>query len=189
MRGIDVLHRRACEAFGAVVERVGDGQWSRPTPCTEWDVRALLAHNVVENLWVPLLLEGRTVGEVGDRFAGDVLGDDPRAAWRASVEPAAAAFEAPSALERIVHLSYGDERAGEYAWQRFADLVVHGWDLARAVGAPERIDPELAEACLGWAEPLREVFARMPSLFDPPLESPPGAGVQTRLLHLFGRRP
>ncbi len=182
------LHRRAAERFTAAVDAIGSDQWAAPTPCTEWDVRALLAHNVEENLWVPAMLAGETIASVGDRFEGDTLGDDPKTAWKTSVEEACAAVDAPGALAGRVHLSYGEESATEYVRQRLIDLVVHGWDLARAVGADESLPGDLVEACLEWAEPLAPMLAQMPGLFAPAVKPALGAGAQTRLLNLLGRQ-
>lgn len=78
------LHRRSIEEFGKRIEAVGDDQWELPTPCSDWDVRTLVNHIVAENLWTPPLMEGQTIADVGDRFDGDVLGADPKRAWRDS---------------------------------------------------------------------------------------------------------
>ncbi len=183
------LHRRGAERFSEAVAAIGNDDWHRPTPCSEWDVTALVDHNVGENLWVPPILEGRTIEEVGDRFSGDVLSTDPKAAWRSSAEAACTAAEALDDLGRVVHLSFGNLPAEEYLWQRYADLVVHAWDLARGIGTDDRIDDDLAEPCLRWAEPYAEIFASMPDYFAPPIPPAPDDDVQTRLLKLFGRDP
>lgn len=189
MADLPGLHRRASDQFSTLVAAVDDGRWHDPTPCTEWDVRRLLAHNVYENLWVPPILDGRTIEEVGDRFEHDVLGDDPKGAWVGTVEPACAAVDEPGALERTVHLSFGDLPGAEYVKQRIVDLVVHGWDLARGAGLAEHLDPELVGACLGWGEEWRPLLEAASDFFDPPVQSPPDADDLTRLLNLFGRRP
>src|SRR5437773_10949078 len=98
------LFRRGAERFGAHVQAVRDDQWHLPTPDSEWDVRALSRHLVHELLWVPELFAGKTVAEVGDRFEGDVLGRDPRAAYTEAAAEAMDAVEEPGALDRIVHL-------------------------------------------------------------------------------------
>src|SRR5207249_5014571 len=87
------LFRQASEAFGRRVQAVGDEQWHLPTPCTDWDVRVLVNHLVGENLWMPSMFEGKTVQDVGDRFAGDVLGADPKRAWDDSAPPAIEAVQ------------------------------------------------------------------------------------------------
>src|SRR3989442_15558732 len=96
------LYKRASEEFGRRVHSVGDDQWHQSTPCTEWDVRMLVNHLVGENLWVPSLFEGKTTEEVGDKFDGDLLGNDPKAAWDQAAQPALAAVQDDGAMERIV---------------------------------------------------------------------------------------
>src|SRR3990170_8256506 len=87
----------AVTEFGTRVELVGDDQWSAPTPCTDWDVRALVAHMVDECRWVPYLLSGGTVADAGDRFSGDPLGEAPKQAWRDTSRAAREAFAAGGA--------------------------------------------------------------------------------------------
>ena len=66
-------YAHAIREFGTRVEQIGDDQWESATPCTEWDVRALVAHMVDEQRWVPYLLGGGSVQDAGDRFASDPL--------------------------------------------------------------------------------------------------------------------
>jgi uncharacterized protein (TIGR03086 family) len=180
------LHERAVASFGARVHAVKDDQWDAATPCSEWNVRTLVNHIVGENRWMPPLLEGQTIAEVGDRFDGDLLGDDPKAAWDASAAEAVEAVQADGAMDRTVHLSFGDFPGREYTMQVFADLMIHGWDLARAIGADERLDPELVEACTAWFTPMEEAY-RSSGAIGPRPEVPPDADAQTRLLAAFGR--
>src|SRR5947209_4619968 len=102
------LHRVALEEFGRRVDAITQGDWGLSTPCTDWDVRALVRHLVYECVWSPPLLAGQTIAEVGDRFEGDILGDDPKAAWKAAATGADQAVSEAGAMERIVHLSFGD---------------------------------------------------------------------------------
>src|SRR5262249_34088410 len=76
------LFQRAKGEFGRRVDAIKDDQWSAPTPCTEWDVRTLVHHLTYEMVWAPPLFEGKTVADVGDRFEGDILGADPKKAWK-----------------------------------------------------------------------------------------------------------
>jgi uncharacterized protein (TIGR03086 family) len=181
------LHRRALEEFGRRVHAVRPDQWTCPTPCRDWEVRMLVNHLVVEQLWVPPLLDGRTVAEVGDRLAGDQLGDDPVRRWDEAAAAAQAALEADGALGRTVHLSYGDRPAHEYARELVFDLVVHAWDLARATDGDEKIDPSLVEAVYGRIEPDADLSGT--GMYDPPVPVPPDADEQTRLIAATGRRP
>ncbi len=184
MRG---LYQRAAGTFGARVRAVREDQWDHPTPCSEWDVRALVNHLVSEQLWVPPLLEGLTVEQVGGRYDGDVLGDDPKRAWQAASSAAVAAFDPPDALERNVHLSFGDVPGEEYCFELTSDLLIHGWDLARAIGADETLDPETTELSLRRLEPIEEVL-RGSGLVGPKVDTPPDASPTVKLLGLWGRR-
>jgi len=179
------FHRRASEWFASNVTLIGDGQWQDATPCTEWDVRALVHHLVSEQRWLPPLLAGRTIAEVGDGLDGDLLGDDPKGSWRSATDEALAAVGA-TAGDRIVHLSYGDVPADHYVNEVATDLLIHGWDLARAIGADERMDRELVDGVYaGVKDHVRELKAS--GMFGPDVTPPPGSDRQTELLAIFGR--
>jgi uncharacterized protein (TIGR03086 family) len=181
------VHRRAAQEFDRYAQAIRESDWDRPTPCDDWDVRGLLNHMVAENLWVPELLGGVTVSEVGDRFEGDVLGDEPRVAWDESIEAALAAFEEDDALDRTVQVSWGEIPAAEYAAQRAVDLLVHGWDLARAIGADDTLDADLVRWCWEASSP-QEQQIRDAGVFGDAVPVPDDADLQTRLLGLYGRR-
>lgn len=180
-------HRRALAEFGRRVHSARPDQWTCATPCRAWDVRALVNHLLVEQLWVPPLLAGRTVPEVGDRFDGDHLGADPVRAWDAAAIAAAAAFAEPGALDRTVHLSYGDRPAREYCQEMVFDLVVHSWDLARGLDTEDTIDPALVEQVYGRLE--TETDLSPSGLFDGPVPVADDADPQTQLIALTGRQP
>lgn len=177
------------DGFSDRVSLLSAEDYSRPTPCTEWDIRRLLGHNVHENLWVPPIMEGMTIEEVGDRFEHGILGDDPTGAWAATVEPACEAVEAAGRLDQMVHLSFGDVRGDDYVQQRIVDLVVHTWDLSRGSGADVILESELVERCLAWGESWKPMLAHATDWFDPPIDPSPDADPQIRLLNLFGRQP
>ena len=178
------LLERAAAGFEARIQVVGD-RWSAATPDDEWDVRALVNHVAGELLWVVPMLEGRSIADVGDRLDGDILGDDPLATWRSAVVDATAAVAAVDPAT-TVHLSYGDRTADEYLTEVGADVLIHTWDLARAVGADERLDGALVDVVAAWftdVEPMWRgagvIAARPPVAAD--------ADAQTRLLAAFGR--
>jgi uncharacterized protein (TIGR03086 family) len=182
------LHDRAFSEFNRRVHAVAPSQWQDPTPCTDWTVRDLVNHLAAEQLWIPPLLGGATVQAIGSRFDGDVLGDDPVSAWDSAATAARAAFAEPGALDRIVHLSYGDRSAEYYLTELVSDLAIHAWDLARGIGADDKLDPELVERVLASTEPQAAGLAAS-GLFDPPVPVPADADPQTRLIALYGRTP
>jgi uncharacterized protein (TIGR03086 family) len=174
----------AAAGFGMRLDAVGD-RWSAPTPDDDWDVRALVNHVTGELLWLVPLLEGKTIADVGDRLDGDILGDDPVATWRKAHADASAAIAGvdPSA---IVHLSYGDRTAEEYTFEVGADVLIHTWDLARAVGADERLAPGLVDVVATWFSAHEDMWRGAGVIADRPAV-PADADAQTSLLAAFGR--
>jgi uncharacterized protein (TIGR03086 family) len=186
MSDIVTLHRQALDRTATVVAGIGADQWSLGTPCDGWDARQLLNHIVSGNLWVVELTAGRTIDEVGDALDGDVLGDDPAAAYRASAEAAHAAFSTPGVMEAPVAVSYGPIPGSAYAADRLVDVAIHGWDLAVATGQDATLAPELVEACWEAAAPHAEML-RASGMFGGDVDVPDGADRQTQLLALLGR--
>ena len=186
MSDIRQRFERAQAHFGELVHQVKDDQWSDATPCTDWDVRALVNHLVYEARWCVPLLEGQTIEQVGDRFEGDLLGDDPAGSYDAALAEASTAVREVD-LDRIVHLSFGDLPASEYLTQLTSDFVVHAWDLARGIGADDRIDPDMATFVYAAAEPMADMLAAS-GLFGERVQVADDADEQTKLLALFGRR-
>jgi uncharacterized protein (TIGR03086 family) len=181
------LHRRTVAEFVKRLEDVGD-QWDAPTPCADWDVRALVSHIVYEDVWTIPMMEGATVEEVGDRFEGDLLGDDPVGAVRAAADAATIAAASGLVAGRTVHLSFGDVSAQEYVYQLAADHLVHGWDLAAATGGERRFDPELVEALAVWFKDREGMYRDAEIIGERPPGDPP-EDAQDRLIVAFGRRP
>ena len=180
------LMTTAIDGFGQRLGAVGATEWSAATPCDDWDVRTLVNHVVGELLWMPPLLEGKTIAEVGDRFDGDVLGSDPLATCKSAATAAhAAAFE-PGAQERTVHLSFGDFPGSDYVGQVVSDVIIHSWDLARAIGADDQLDPVLVAFVVEFLTPQIEAW-RGAGAFGPAVEVGPDASAQDRLLAQTGR--
>ena len=171
--------------FTALVQAIDASQWAAPTPCSDWNVRDLLNHVAGEHLWVPHLLRGETIAQVGSRYDGDVLGADPIATWSAAAEVSAKEFGAASD-DQVVHLSFGETPLSEYADQMLTDLVIHGWDLARGIGAPPRADEAaVAHVSAYLADHVEEWRGygfkdAVSGSFDSPLD---------RLIALSGRQP
>jgi uncharacterized protein (TIGR03086 family) len=188
MMTIDIreAYRRALDDFGALVHRIEPEQWQTRTPCVDWDVRALVNHVVRENLGAPELLTGRSTAEIGDIFDGDLLGDDPIKAFDASAMGAVQAASSERSLTCVARLSFGDVSGAEYIAELFADALIHTWDLARTIGADERLDPELVEACAAWFADAENDY-RQAGIIGKPQSVPSGTDPQTRLLASWGR--
>jgi uncharacterized protein (TIGR03086 family) len=175
------LARRAMQEFGSRVDAVTD--WSAPTPDTDWDVADLVRHVVVEQQWIPPLLSGLSLAEAGDRVRP--LGADLAAEWHRFAGLAAAAWEV-APLAAPVRLSYGTVTVEHYLREQVSDITIHSWDLARAAGLDETLDGALVEAVWEVFDAQREMLSAS-GLFAAPVEVPPEAPLQTRLLALTGR--
>lgn len=182
------LHDRALARTRRYVDGIRGDQWQLPTPDEDWDVRELVNHIVSGNFWAGELARGRTIEEVGDRLDGDVLGDDATAAYDESASAASEAFRAPGAMEAACAVSYGPVPGEVYAGHRLIDVLIHGWDVAKASGQDPTLDPELVEACWTVIEPQKDLLLGS-GAFGSHHETEPGADRQTALLELLGRRP
>jgi uncharacterized protein (TIGR03086 family) len=176
----------AAEDFGRRVHAIPPDAWDNPTPCPDWAVRDVVNHMVGEHRWAVELLRGATVEEVGDRFEGDLVGDDPIGAWDRAIYASLTEWSR-TPPDRVVHLSAGPTPAAEYAEQMLVDLVVHGWDIARGAGLDERMDPDGVRHALAYVEAHIDELRGSGLFADPaPVDSD---DPQDRLLGLLGRRP
>ncbi|GAA0377862.1 TIGR03086 family metal-binding protein [Microbispora corallina] len=187
----------ASDEFERRLREVRPGQWSGPTPCTGWTVRHLVNHMAGGNLNYVRLLRGGTKEEFLRQRDADVLGDDPVGAYTRSVRECARAFAGAGALERVLDYPLGQVTGGQALAVRTADSVIHTWDLARALGVDDALDPGL----VAWVDDnLAEIYAGLSEtpvdlhtthrFFAAPDGTPgPGASRQDRLLHVMGRRP
>lgn len=181
------LERSAAE-FGSRLRLVRAEDWSRRTPCPEWDVRELVNHVVGGALRYTMLLHGATTDEVAATRTFDHLGEDPIRSFEAKAQEVKAAFREAGALSRTVHHPAGDRSGEELLELRVTEFAVHAWDLARALGTDERLDPALVDAM--W-ERLSATGTRLEGggYFKAPRGRVPAtAPTQTKLLHLAGRR-
>jgi uncharacterized protein (TIGR03086 family) len=186
---IPALFDQAVGEFDRRVRSIESDQWDNSTPCTGWSVRDLVNHVVEENLWAPGLLAGKTIEELGgmDAFHGDQLGADPKNAWAKARADSRAAVHRDGAMDEIAHLSFGDLPGSIYALQLLSDHVIHAWDLARGIEGDDTLDPDLVAFVYEAMKPFADSLSEGGS-YDPPIEVPEDADIQTKLLALSGRR-
>lgn len=182
------LLSQADDGFIQRLALVGPEQWTAPTPCPEWDVRALVNHVVGANRRYTMLLHGASADEAGATRAVDHLGDDPVASYAATAAELKAAFGEPGAMARTARHPVGERTGAQLLGMRVLDVTVHTWDLARAIRADESLDPEL----VAFALTLQDTFDaghQRGSFAPPPGPAPAGSSAQVRLLYLLGRQP
>jgi len=184
---VDASYRRSVEFWAATVS-AATGDWSQPTPCSDWDVRQLVNHVVGEDLWTKPLVERQTIADVGDSLDGDLLGDDPHATASAAARDAQAAVADQLPRGGKVNLSYGDEDIAEYIRQLISDHLIHGWDLAAATGQNRTLDPDLVAYVAAWYRDQEEAYRSSGAVAARP-DSARGGDPQSDLLIAFGRDP
>lgn len=177
---------RASAFFGEMVRAIGDEEWELATPCAEWDVRTLVAHVVVGDAQVPVLFAGEPVEQVAE-YNPTVLGPNPLATWRGTALAAIRAFAAPDVLQQRYAHPVGNVRGRTVIGFRISDSLVHGWDLAVALGEDVMLDPELCEYCLDFWFPMAKTLPSS-GFYAPALLPADGANVSARLLALLGRQ-
>lgn len=165
-------------------------QWALPTPCEGWTVHDLVHHVVGADRMYLRVLAGAPADEAVMAMTGDVLGDDAVAAFTETAAAVAAAFDEPGVFERVGHHPAGDLSGFELFGFRVADYTLHAWDLARATGGDEQLDPELVALVWAGIQPMAPYIANT-GFFGAGPSGTVGedAPLQTRLLDLTGRRP
>jgi uncharacterized protein (TIGR03086 family) len=190
MNEIADRYRRHADAFEDKLVAVRPDRWTNPSPCEKWTARDVVDHIVS--------MHGYMLRPVGRSLPPS--GDEPLAAFRAAraaveevlADPALAGQQADTPAGRMTVAEQIDQVVSD-------DLVLHGWDLARATGQDDAMDPVDVERL--WAATsaippdLMERY-RTPGAFGPGVEVfgpevavPEDAPLQDRLLGLIGRNP
>jgi uncharacterized protein (TIGR03086 family) len=177
------LFDRAAAAAQTVISGVRPDQLDLPTPCSDWSVRQLLNHLVSGTALFHSLATG---GGPVDRSA-DHLGTDPAGAFRTSVASLREVFAADGGLTQLVTSPFGEQPAAVLLEMRVNEMMLHGWDVAKATGQPTDLDPGVAEHCLASFRALR-ASGRGATMFAEPTEAPAGASMVDQLAALSGRK-
>ncbi|WP_052372534.1 TIGR03086 family metal-binding protein [Amycolatopsis taiwanensis] len=187
----------ASAGFERTLRLVCPDRWALPTPCTEWNVRQLVNHMTRGNINYVALLAGGTSAEFLRMRDLDALGSDPIAAYVASARECADAFGQPGALQQILDYPLGRVSGQQALAVRTTDATIHTWDLARALGVDDRLDPDLVAWIDDHLEAIYAGLAETPVAAETThrfFAAPAGtltreASKQDRLLHRMGRNP
>ncbi|MHB8339602.1 MAG: TIGR03086 family metal-binding protein [Mycobacteriales bacterium] len=137
----------ALDVAEQVIAAVREEQWTAPTPCPDWSVRDLTNHLVTGNALFASLVAGAPPPAPQEAVrAGDLL-----SAYRESAAALLAAFRQPGALERVVTVPFGTVPGMVALHLRITEVLVHGWDVARATGQPATFPGDVAEAELTFS--------------------------------------
>ena len=177
-------HRRIAGAFTETVESTSAAAWDDPAPPEGWTARDVVRH-LVE--WFPAFLQGATGLTLPARPSTD---DDPVGAWRTQTEAVQALLDDPASAERDYDLPHiGTMSLGQAIDMIYTgDVFLHRWDLARATGQDETLDPKKCAEMLEGMRPMEEAL-RQSGHYGPRVDVGDDADVQTQLLAFIGRTP
>ena len=183
----------AQHAFTERVHAIAADQWDLPTPDSAWTVADLVDHVVSEQQWAAALLLGLDLDAaaqlVDEADASGVTGADANLSqsWDTASAAAARAVGREGALTSQVSLVRGPAPASEYVRELIFDLVVHAWDLCRAIGYGVVLPSDVVEPV--WDE--SKAFGDLSSsgFFDLPVKVPDDAPTIHRLVAMTGRDP
>lgn len=181
MTDVAERYRKLAGAMADRISAVPDGRWEAPAPCEGWT-----ALDVVKHLSET---PGIFFGMVGETppSGGPSVDDDPLGAFNHAREAVQAALDDPNIADKEYDGALGKNTfAGGVDRFICADLVVHAWDLGRATGGDERLDPDEVRAIHEAMLPMDEMM-RAPGAFGPKIEPAPDADEQTKLLNFLGR--
>ena len=181
MSEISERFRDLAAKFTKRVEAVPDDRWSSSSPCEGWTTRDVVAH-MAGNCSTFLGLIKREVPP------GPSVDDDPAGAWANGRDAIQTALDDPAVAtteyEGFMGRSTFEQGVGQFV---FIDLIVHSWDVARAAGLDEKLDPGDVHWVLETVQPMDEML-RSPRVCGPKVEAPAGADEQTELLAFLGRQ-
>jgi len=169
-----------CDQFGARVDDAPDDAWTAKAPCEGWTAREVVAHIVDAQRAMVAAITGGAATPLG-------ADEDPKEAWRSTYAAFKEAVVRPGALEAQVVTPMGPMGLETMLGRLHSmDVLVHTWDLARAVGGDERLDQDAVAHAYQGIKPM-DAMLRRPGLFGDKVESAPGADAQTEFLNFLGR--
>lgn len=183
---MDAVLDDLAEALGALdpmVAALTAPEWSRPTPCSAWTVRDVVAHLTTGHEIAAAIVRATPVP------ARDSADEERPAAHRAAAYEVLAAFGEPCVLTRSYRLPLGTVPGAVAVQLRTVEALVHGWDLAEATARSLAVREELAGRALAFATGMR---ARLPpgrTPFAPARPVSASDSAMGRLVSLLGRGP
>jgi uncharacterized protein (TIGR03086 family) len=175
-------HRTHAAAFERRVR--GATAWDVPSPVPEWTARDVVRHLV--EWFPPFLADGSGI----KLPSGPSVDEDPVGAWTHQAQAIQAVLDDPAAANVTFAHRHIPPCPLPEAIDRFytTDVFMHTWDLARATGQDDRLDPAECTALLEGMEPMDEML-RASGQYGPRVPVTDDADVQTRLMAFIGRDP
>ena len=177
-------------ALRDVIDSIAPEQLDLPVPA-EWSstgvptLRGIIGLHAKDEAWVPDVVAGRTIEEVGETWNGDLLGDDPIAAYDAIHDRATVAVRSVTDLDAVAHLSYGDYPLSTYFEHTSFYRAFQAVAIAKLLGRDLRMSDALVDLLWDAAVPQAEQL-RQWHVFGPEVAVPAGSDRQTQLLGITG---
>lgn len=168
-----------------LVATLSPAQLDAPSPCADWDTRAMLNHLLGATWMFTLVNQGQAAGE----DAGDVIAGDPALAVATAARENLASWRRPGVFTGEKTYPFGTFPATAAAMINLEEVVVHNWDLAQVLAVDPMIDSDVAQMVYDFfaALPLDEFRAH--GAFGPEVTVPASAPITDRLMGLLGRQP
>jgi uncharacterized protein (TIGR03086 family) len=193
MSSVVDLDRRAVEVSVGIAARITPAQLTRPTPCAGWNLADLLSHMIAQHYGFAAAAEGN--GADASAWEVHPVAAQPSSAYAAAARRVIAAFAAADVLQRsfwLPEIRGGISlRAPTAIGFHLVDYVVHGWDVAAAMGVQADYPPDVVAAALAIAEQVPDDATRLAAgaSFQPARPIPAGETPMRRMLLLLGRSP
>jgi uncharacterized protein (TIGR03086 family) len=173
--------------FDHVVRSVPTGAWAAPSPCEGWTARDVLGHVIAVQAYIECCVNGTapTLNPYGQ--PGELVGDDPRAAWDRCRDSVLATLDGPGVLDRVVQTFRAQESVDSFIGWNVVDTLAHTWDLAGATGGDDRLDDDLVAHAIAELTPVIDQM-RQPPFFGAAVAVEPSAPAAERYLAMVGRR-
>ena len=176
---------RAIDQTGEIVAGVTPDQLTKPTPCADWDVRALLNHTISGVYMFDDAAQEKEFDT--SRFSKDLVGTDPADSYEQGAAKLKTTVRQSGLLDRNWTMPFG-ATPGQIAISiATVESVIHGWDIAKATGQQPNFDAELTEVATQAAQLFPPDIARAPGVFGPEKECAPDAPMEDRLAAFLGR--
>jgi uncharacterized protein (TIGR03086 family) len=175
--------RRVAARFTQRVREVPADAWDRPAPPEGWVARDVVRHMVE---WMPSMLSAAGI----ELAPGPSVDEDPVGAWTSLADSLQSLLDDPEIAPQEFEMGPMGTQTVEHAisMAMLGDIVIHTWDLARATGLDESLDPRIVTEMLIGMEPMDEVL-RTSGHYGPRVLVPDDSDDQTKLIAFTGRTP
>ena len=182
------VYEAAAAGFRRAMSAVKEEQLSSSTPCTEWNVQALLNHDLQTIAFTQGVLSNNVSTDSPDP-RGPLPSEGALAAFDSGISQVLDLLKAPGTMDKELDTPFGKMTGGQFLMVPFTDLLVHRWDLAKGTSQNTSLEKDLMEVSYSISTPELMEGARSGGASAAEVPVPEGASVQDKLIGLWGRNP